>query len=73
MAFDFNCENVIDIKGLWHIYQPMGQVAQRIHLPDVEPPRGVGDGGGADLDDDAHGSVLLPLVSGMEYSTCAGR
>ena len=27
MAFDFNCENVIDIKGLWHIYQPMGQVA----------------------------------------------
>ena len=48
-------------------------LAQRLHLPDVEPPRGVGDGGGADLDDDAHGSVLLPLVSGMEYSTCAGR
>lgn len=27
MPFDYNCENVIEIKDLWHIYQPMGQVA----------------------------------------------
>jgi len=27
MSFDCNCENVVDIKGLWYIYQPMGHVA----------------------------------------------
>lgn len=27
MAFRDDCENVVDIQGLWHVYQPMGEVA----------------------------------------------
>jgi len=27
MAFNCDCENVVDINGLWYIYQPMGHVA----------------------------------------------
>ena len=27
MAFRSDCENVVEIKGLWHIYEPMGEVA----------------------------------------------
>lgn len=27
MAFRDECENVVEIQGLWHIYQPMGEVA----------------------------------------------
>jgi len=27
MAFDENAEYIIDIQNLWHVYQPMGQVA----------------------------------------------
>jgi len=27
MSFNCECETVIDIEGLWHVYQPMGQVA----------------------------------------------
>lgn len=27
MAFRDDCENVVEIQGLWHVYQPMGEVA----------------------------------------------
>lgn len=27
MAFDINVENVVEVKDLWHVYQPMGHVA----------------------------------------------
>ena len=35
--------------------------AQRLHPADIQMPRGVGQGGGADFDYDAHGQFLLIL------------